>query len=77
MDLEIETIEDLYHRLRPALRTKRRSLRAQDKIEMTEEEIWNYLRRSKWNQSKDLSLAEMVDDILNTKINPPTGDNLK
>ena len=77
MDLEIETIEDLYRRLRPALRTKRRSLRAQDKIEMTEEEIWNYLRRSKWNQSKDLSLAEMVDDILNTKINPPTGDNLK
>ena len=30
------------------------------------EDIWNYLKEVKWRNSNDLSLAEMVSDILNT-----------
>jgi hypothetical protein len=31
-----------------------------------EEDIWNYLKEVKWKNSKGLSLATMVSDILNT-----------
>ena len=30
-----------------------------------EEDVWNYLKEIKWKTSKDLSLYEMVSDILN------------
>ena len=30
-----------------------------------EEDIWNYLKEVKWKKTLDLSLSEMVNDILN------------
>ena len=29
------------------------------------EDIWNYLKEVKWKKAKDLSLYEMVSDVLN------------
>ena len=33
---------------------------------ITENDIWNYLRESKWENSVNLTLSEMVQDILHT-----------
>ena len=33
---------------------------------ITENDIWNYLRESKWKNSINLTLSEMVQDILHT-----------
>ena len=53
-DIVFESLEDLYKRIKPALTTKK------------EEDMWNYLKEVKWRSSKDLSLYDMTNDILNT-----------
>lgn len=65
MEIEFTTVEELFQRVLPALRTKRRSLTKEKRKEIREEDIWNYLRKSKWSKAKQLTLADMVDDILN------------
>ena len=59
-----ENIQDLYNRLKPALRSKARELKLKYKIIIKEEEIFKYLSESKWNTSKDLTIYDMVEDIL-------------
>lgn len=63
--MEFETINDLYVRVIPALRTKLSELHRVGFIHMREEDIWNALRDKKWKKTINLSLAEMVHDILN------------
>lgn len=65
MDIEFNSLEELYNRLKPALRTKANELRMQGFTYIKEEDVWNYLKEIKWKQSKDLSLYEMVSDVLN------------
>lgn len=65
MDIEFNSLEELYKRLKPALTTKVDEIKMQGYAYIKEEDIWNYLKEIKWKQSKNLSLYEMVSDILN------------
>lgn len=65
MDIEFRSLEELYARLKPALRTKRMELRRTGYTYITEEDIWNYLKDKKWKSARDLELHDMVDDVLN------------
>ena len=65
MDIEFHSLEELYKRLKPALTTKTDEIRMQGYTYIKEEDVWNYLKEMKWKHSKDLSLYEMVSDILN------------
>ena len=64
MDLEFKTIEELYERVLPALRTKRRELKKDENMTVTEEVIWDYLKETVWSKSYHLTLADMVSAIL-------------
>ena len=64
MDIEFASVKELYERLTPALRTKELELKRNGINYIKKEDIWNYLRGYKWNNSKNLLLYEMVDDIL-------------
>lgn len=66
MDITFESLEELMARLRPALVTKKEEMRREGFEYIKEEDIWNYLKEVKWKSSKDLTLYEMVNDILNT-----------
>lgn len=66
MDFDFKSIEELYNRLQPALLTKKEQMRRNGYHYIKEIDIWNYLREMKWKASKDLSLYQMVSDILNT-----------
>jgi len=66
MDLEFTSEQELYKRLKPALLTKCREMQANGYNYIKEEDIWNYLKEIKWKKAQDLSLSEMVNDILNT-----------
>ena len=44
MNTEFTTLEQLYERLKPALRTKMREMRSLGYVYIREEDIWNYLR---------------------------------
>ena len=66
MEEEFKTIIELYHRIYPALRTKKHELMHFGFDEVVEEDVWNYLKEYKWNKESNLTLSDMVDDILNT-----------
>ena len=66
MDITFNSLEELYERIKPALITKREEMRRQGYQYIKKEDIWNYLKEIKWRNSKNLSLYEMIDDILNT-----------
>lgn len=69
MDIEFNNIKELYVRLKPALSTKVRELRRNDLDYIKEEDIWNYLKVTKWVSANNLLLYQMVDDILNLNNN--------
>lgn len=66
MDVAFNSVEDLYKRVKPALRSKVKELKRKNILYIKEEDIWNFLVENKWKMTKGLELNEIVDDILNT-----------
>ncbi len=64
MDIEFESINDLYNRVLPALRTKKREFQKKG-VFILEKELFNYLINTKWSKINNLSLNQIVNDILN------------
>ena len=63
---EYNSQKELYMNLVPALNVKLKLLRRNNYKDITREDIWNYLRDSKWRYGVDLTLADMVQDIIHT-----------
>ena len=59
---EFKTIKELHKRIRSALKARRRELK-RSSIIVTEEEIFEELT-TKWKSDSNLSLNEIVSDIL-------------
>ena len=60
----ITNIQKLYEFLSPALNVKLRLLRNRNYFYIKKEDIWLYLKETKWPYSKDLTIADMVNDII-------------
>ena len=63
-DIEFNSKEELYKRIRPALRAKKQELTRLGYPYITEEDIWNYLISIRWKNAKDLMLSDIVSDII-------------
>lgn len=63
---EYKSQVELYQRLIPALNVKIKYLKRNKISNIKREDIWNYLKETKWKNSIDLTLADMVQDILHT-----------
>lgn len=63
---EYKTQKELYQNLIPALNVKLRLLKNNDYHDITKIDIWNYLKETKWRNSIDLTLADMVNDIIHS-----------
>ena len=61
---EYKNQEELYQGLIPALNVKMKNFKRNKITNITKEEIWNYLKETKWKNSIDLTLADMVQDII-------------
>lgn len=66
-DIKFKSLEELYKRLLPALKSKRRELYKKGLVYVYEEDIWNYLKNKRWTSSMDLDLGSMVNDIFNVQ----------
>ena len=64
--LEFKTIDELKQRLMPAIRMRQDALKKEN-IDVTTDDIWNYFV-SMWKKNNNLTLADLVDDLLNKKI---------
>ena len=68
MDIEFNSLIELYKRLEPALSVKEMEFKRLD-LEISKQNIWEYLAQTKWSISNNLLLHQMVSDILNLKHN--------
>ncbi len=60
-----KTERDLYEHLKPALVTRTKEFRRLGFFYIKKEDIWNYLKESKWEKANNLLMYEIVSDILN------------
>ena len=65
MDISFSSVEELYKRIKPALKTKKKEMERLGYSYIKEKDIWYYLKDNKWRLSNNLSLYQMVTDILN------------
>ena len=61
---EYRSQEELYKGLIPAINVKLKLLKNSEYDYITKEDIWNFLKETKWKNSIDLTLGEMVNDII-------------
>lgn len=61
---EYKSQEELYEGLVPALNVRIKYFRRNNVKDVSRDDIWNYLKETKWKNSIDLTLADMVQDIL-------------
>jgi hypothetical protein len=62
--MEFTSLGELYKKLIPAFNVKKRLILNSKYKEITNENIWNYLTDTKWRQAVDLSLTDMINDII-------------
>ncbi len=74
--MEYTSQKDLYLALIPAFNVKKRLLKI-TKYNISNKDIWDYLIENKWKNSYNLTISEVVNDIINIdveKINIYKGD---
>lgn len=64
---KFDSITELYRRVLPALRSKKKELIIHKLPFITEMDIWDCLRKNKWSKETDLTLFDIVNDILTVK----------
>lgn len=64
MEISFSTKEELYNRVKPALKAKKRELVRFGYRYLAEKDIWNYLIKTKWSHASYLSLSDVVNDIM-------------
>ena len=64
-DIKFTSLQELYNRVKPALTTRKNEIKRLGISYVKEEDIWNYLKENKWNTVNNLTLTDMVNDILN------------
>lgn len=62
--MEFKSLQQLYIKLIPAFNVKKRLILNSKYKEITNENIWSYLTETKWRTSKNLSLPDMINDII-------------
>lgn len=67
VDEKFDSITELYKRVLPALRSKKKELTISKLSFVTEKDIWDYLRNNKWNKETNLTLFDIVNDILTVR----------
>ena len=68
MDYEFSSKEELFQRVKPALKAKLNEFQRLGYSYVQEVDIWNYLIENVWCKAKDLMLSDIVNDILHVKI---------
>ena len=58
------SVEALYKRLTPALKSKKKEFLRLGITSVSEMDIWSCLKDTRWIRSVNLTLADMVNDIM-------------
>lgn len=64
-EIKFRSLEELYNRILPALKSKKKELKLKGYKYIKENDIWNFLKDYKWMKSSSLDLSSIVNDIFN------------
>ncbi len=64
----MESMQELYQRVLPALKTRKKELKRAGYFSIEEKDIWWSLVDLKWKEIDNLELCDIVDDILNSNV---------
>ena len=62
--MEYTSLKELYRILIPAFNVKKRLLSLDKNNHITNMDIWNYLTETKWKISHNLTISDIVNDII-------------
>ena len=65
---DFKSIDELFDRVEPALKIKVEEGKALG-YQITENDIWKYLVETRWKKAHNLTLSDIVNDILNLDLN--------
>lgn len=65
MDIEFNNLKELKKRIEPVLNTKLKEIKMSGYNIITKDDIWNYLKQNKWTKANNLTLYDIVNDIMN------------
>lgn len=60
------SLEELYNRVKPALKCKVKDLNRTNIYYIHESDVFNYLKNTLWVKKNNLTLGEIVNDIMTT-----------
>ena len=60
---------ELYLALIPVFKVKKRLLSITDNKGVTDEDMWKHLALTKWKNSHNITISEMVNDIIMLDVN--------
>ena len=66
-DIVFNSQDELFNRLKPALRSKKKILFKKGAKKITEEDIWDFMINNVWMNASGLELCDMVDEILHAE----------
>lgn len=66
-EITFNSIQELYNRLLPALKSKKKMISSTGFTSIKEKDIWEYLYTNKWSNEHGIALCDMVTDILHTE----------
>ncbi len=58
------TQEELYERVKPTLKSRVKDLKRIGINYVQDADVWNYLKNNVWGKKSNLTLGEMVNDIM-------------
>lgn len=62
--MEFTSQQELYQKLQPVFNVKKRLIQNSEYKDITNKDIWNYLIKTKWKQSYNLTISDIVNDII-------------
>ena len=62
--MEFNNLMELYLAVLPAFNVKKRLLSVTNYKDITNEDIWMYLANTKWKYGHNLTLSDIVNDII-------------
>ena len=63
-EITFSSIKELYNRLLPALKSKKKLINNEGFKNIKEKDIWEFMYVTRWQNETGLTLADMVSDIL-------------
>ncbi len=66
-DIVFNSQEELFDRVKPALRSKKKMLFKKGAKKITEKDIWDFMIKHVWKSASGLELCDVVDKILHAE----------